>query len=175
VSLRAQTDSGSGNIIEAWSSFTDREFRVERGGDVRADGSFTGGGADYAELLPGIAGLTPGDVLVIGTDGQLFHSTQPAQTNVVGVYSTQPGFVAGARDESADLTDLIPVAVMGVVPVKVSAENGFIQAGDLLSSSSTPGHAMRSGDDPVPGTIIGKALEPWRAGTGVIKMLVMLR
>ena len=40
--------------------------------------------------------------------------------------------------------------------------------------SPTEGHAMRS-DDPRPGTILGKALESLEAGTGVIRVLVMLR
>ena len=175
VGLYALTDSGSGNIIEAWSSFTDREFRVERGGDVRADGSFIGGGADFAELLPGAPGLAPGDVLVIGPDGRLARSTQPYQTNVAGVYSTQPGFIAGAGDESSDLEGQIPLAVMGIVPVKVTAENGPIRPGDLLTTSSMPGYAMRCGADPQVGTVIGKALEPLAEGEGVIKILVVLQ
>ena len=175
VGLYVQTDSGSGNIIEARSGFGDIDFRVARNGNVYAAGTFVNGGADYAELLPGVAGLEPGEVLVIGSDGLLNRSNQPYQTSVVGVYSTQPGFLAGAGDENADLSGQIPLAVMGVVPVKVTAENGPIQLGDLLSSSSTPGHAMRAGVDPEPGTIIGKALEPWEMGSGVIQMLVMLR
>jgi hypothetical protein len=175
VGLYALTDSGSGNIIEAWSSFADREFRVERGGNVRADLSFIGGGADYAELLPGAPGLAPSDVLVIDLDGQLARSTQPFQTSVVGVYSTQPGFIAGAGDESSDLEGQIPLAVMGIVPVKVTAENGPIRPGDLLTTSSMPGHAMRCGADPQVGTVIGKALEPLAEGAGVIKMLVVLQ
>ena len=175
VGLYTLTDSGSGNIIEAWSSFTDREFHVERGGNVRADGSFIGGGADYAELLPGVAGLEPGDVLVIGPDGQLARSTQPYQSTVAGVYSSQPGFVAGAGDESSDLAGQIPLTVMGVVPVKATAENGSIRPGDLLTTSSKAGHAMRCGTNPPVGTIIGKALEPLAEGAGVIKILVVLQ
>jgi hypothetical protein len=176
VGLYAQTDSGSGNIIEAWSGFSDRKFRVERGGDVRADGSFYGGGADYAELLPGAEDLQPGEVLVIGPDGQLERSTQAYQTSVVGVYSTQPGFVAGAGDESDDQDGLLPLAVMGVVPVKVSTENGAINPGDLLTTSSTPGHAMRcEGFENCFGTTLGKALEGFDEDTGVIQMLVVLQ
>jgi len=175
VALYALTDNGSGNIIEAWSSFTDREFSVDRVGNVRADGSYLGGGGDYAELLPGAAGLEPGDVLVIGPDGQLARSTQPFQTSVAGVYSTQPGFIAGAGDESSELKDQIPLAVVGIVPVKVTAENGPIQPGDLLTTSSVPGHAMRCGANPQVGTVIGKALEPLAEGIGVIKILVVLQ
>lgn len=66
------------------------------------------------------------------------------------------------------------VAMTGTVMVKVDAGYGAVRTGDLLTSSPTPGHAMRS-DDHLPGTILGKALEPLDSGTGVIKMLVMLR
>jgi hypothetical protein len=66
------------------------------------------------------------------------------------------------------------LALMGVVPVKATTENGPIKPGDLLVSSSIPGHVMRC-DDPkeCEGAIIGKALEPLDEGIGVIKMLVM--
>jgi hypothetical protein len=175
VGLAVQTDSGTGNIIEARSSFSEVKFRVARDGNVYADGTFIPGGADYAELLSASAGLQPGDVLVIGANGKLTRSTSPAQTSVVGVYSTQPGFLAGANKDGAVSEDQVPLAVMGVVPVKVTAENGPIQPGDLLTTSSVPGHAMRAWTDPLPGTVIGKALEAWESGSGVIQMLVMLR
>ena len=76
----------------------------------------------------------------------------------------------------------IPLAVVGVVPVKASAENGPIRPGDLLTTASTPGHAMRAEPMTVngvtfypSGVIIGKALEGLEKGTGVIRMLVMLQ
>ena len=71
-------------------------------------------------------------------------------------------------------THFVPVSLAGRIPVKVDASYGSIAIGDLLTTSATPGHAMRA-DTPVPGTVIGKALEPLDRGTGVIKVLVMLR
>ena len=38
-------------------------------------------------------------------------------------------------------------AVVGIVPCKVTAENGSIKRGDLLVTSTVPGHAMK-GTDP---------------------------
>jgi len=61
------------------------------------------------------------------------------------------------------------------VPCKASAENGAIRPGDLLVTSSTPGHAMRAGDDPPQGTVVGKALEGLESGSGVIQVLVTLQ
>jgi len=175
VGLKIQNQV-TNNLIEAWHGplFSDREFYVSGAGEVYADGSFHSGGADFAEMLPAVDGLEPGDVLVVGPDGNLTRSTQPCQASVVGVYSTKPGFVGGAGDDT-DLTGKIPLTVIGVVPVKVSAENGPIRPGDLLVASSIPGHAMKAAPNPVVGTVIGKALEGLDEGTGVIQMLVMLQ
>jgi hypothetical protein len=118
--------------------------------------------------------VEPADVLVIRRDGRLARSTAPYQTTVVGVYSTEPGFIGGS-DMDGNAAGEIPLAIMGVVPVKVSAENGTIRPGDLLVASTTPGHAMRAGENPPNGTVIGKALGSLTEGTGVIQMLVMLQ
>ncbi len=66
------------------------------------------------------------------------------------------------------------MAIVGIVPCKVSAENGPIQRGDLLVTSSSPGHAMRAGTSPSPGTVLGKAMQPLDRGTGTILVLVAL-
>jgi hypothetical protein len=58
--------------------------------------------------------------------------------------------------------------------VKADASYGAILAGDLLTSSPTPGHAMVAIEAP-PGTVIGKALEPLESGTGLIRVLVIPR
>ncbi|MEZ4620383.1 MAG: hypothetical protein R2867_33430 [Caldilineaceae bacterium] len=72
------------------------------------------------------------------------------------------------------------MALAGAVPVKVSAENGPIQRGDLLTTADTPGHAMKATPTLVnglpfytPGTIIGKALGELEAGSGTIIVLIM--
>jgi hypothetical protein len=66
--------------------------------------------------------------------------------------------------------------------VKVDASFGAIKPGDLLSSSGTPGYAMKAAPVVVsgveiyrPGTILGKALEPFDKGTGLIKVFVSLK
>ncbi|MCX8062179.1 MAG: hypothetical protein N3D16_06320, partial [Anaerolineales bacterium] len=81
---------------------------------------------------------------------------------------------AGAPDTNEPLSG-IPVAITGIVPCKVSAENGAIHRGDLLVTSSIPGHAMRAGDDPPQGTVLGKALGELITGTGIIYILVVLQ
>ena len=92
---------------------------------------------------------------------------------MVGVFSTQPGYLGGGEFMGQD--GYVPLAVVGVAPVKASAENGPIQPGDLLTSSGMLGHAMRAGENPPTGTVIGKALQALENGTGVIQMLVVLQ
>lgn len=163
-----------GALIEAWDgSPLDRRFRVTNVGNVYADGTYNSPAADLAEMLPASEGLEPGDVLVIGPDGRLERSTSPYATHVAGVHSTSPAFVGGSDEEGAN-PGKVPLAVVGITPVKASAENGPITPGDLLTSSSTPGHAMRA-DRFIGGAIIGKALEGLSEGRGVIRMLVMLQ
>ena len=167
-----------GNPIEAygWTGLfqISRVFYVSSGGGVHAKGSFYPNGADFAEMLPAQKGLEPGDVLVIGEDGNLARSSRPYQESVAGVHATQPGMIGGAHD-GADLKGKIPMAVVGVVPVKVTSENGPIKPGDKLTTSSTPGHAMKADRHAEIGTVIGKALKPLEGERGVIEMLVVLQ
>jgi hypothetical protein len=160
-----QNDPGPGGI---------RQMRLDSAGNLFVRGTVSGGGADFAEMLPAEAGLEPGDVLAIGPDGALVKSSEPCQTAVVGVFSTQPGFLGGAAD-GEELAGKVPLAVVGIVPVKASAENGAIRPGDRLVASATPGHAMRAAAEPAVGSVIGKALSPLPAGTGVVRLLVLVQ
>jgi hypothetical protein len=94
-----------------------------------------------------------------------------------GIYSTRPGMLGADKNGTSRVdTDEVPVAIVGIVPTKVSAMNGKIRVGDLLTTSSTPGYAMRCANRAkCVGAIVGKALEPMVEGKGVIKVLVMLR
>ena len=74
------------------------------------------------------------------------------------------------------LTWLRNGAVVGIVPCKVSAENGPIKVGDLLVTSSTPGYGMKGTNrSKMLGAVVGKALEPMREGKGVVQVLVTLQ
>jgi hypothetical protein len=160
-----QNDPGPGGV---------RQMRLDGSGNLFVRGAVNPGGADFAEMLPSEAGLEPGDVLTIGKDGVLVRSSEPYQSSVAGVYSTRPGMVGGAAD-GEDLAGKVPLAVVGVVPVKASAENGAIRPGDRLAASATPGHAMRAGAEAAVGTVIGKALSALDAGTGMVRMLAVLQ
>jgi hypothetical protein len=157
-------------------------FRVDGSGTVYADGGFQPSGADFAESVTvtgNRAKYHAGDLLVIDSSASrsLALAQQPYSTLVAGIYSTKPGLLGSTRKigEAAPKTE-VPLAVVGIVPCKVSAENGPIAAGDLLVASSTPGHAMRGIDrNRMLGAVVGKALEPLPSGKGVIQVLVTLQ
>ncbi len=104
-------------------------------------------------------------------------SQTPYSTLVAGIYATRPGILASPHGkDDPRLAGEVPMAVIGIVPCKVSAENGPVARGDLLVTSSTPGHAMKGTDRArMLGAIVGKALEPLSSGTGVIRVLVTLQ
>lgn len=142
------------------------------------DRLFVGNGADLAEHMPAAAGVEVGDVVVIDPDHdeRVIKSYQANDTSVAGVISTAPAMLIGATESESDT----PLALAGRVPVKVSAENGAIRRGDLLTTSDTPGHAMRATPIEVngiefyaPGTIIGKAMEELETGTGTVIVLIL--
>lgn len=66
--------------------------------------------------------------------------------------------------------------MVGIVPTKVSAENGPIHRGDLLVTSSTAGYAMKGTDrSRMVGAVVGKAMGSLESEAGVIEVLVSLQ
>jgi hypothetical protein len=170
---------GDEDVILGLGRYHTRVFRVDDQGSVFAAKGFFTGGVDYAESVAVTGervGYTPGDVMAIdekAADG--FSLTHTAySTLVAGVYSTQPGMLASTHPmEPEKFAAEVPLAMFGIVPCKVSAENGAISRGDLLVSAATPGYAMKGTDkNKMLGAIIGKALDPLPQGTGVIRVLL---
>lgn len=112
------------------------------------------------------------------TDRHLALSQHAYATLVAGIYSTKPGMLASPHhiDDPAVQASEVPLAVVGIVPCKVTTENGTIARGDLLVTSSRPGFAMKGTNRKrMLGAVVGKALEPLPKGTGVIQVLVTLQ
>ena len=187
---RFESDSGtavylksdSGDIIQGYNA-GQLVFKVSNEGNVYADGQYLSPAADFAEMLPGEEDMEPGDVLAVGPDGKVVRAGAGGVAAIIGVYSTKPAFIGGASLEGGG-EGLVPVAVVGVVPVKVTAENGPIRPNDLLTLSRTPGYAAKavplfvldSGEGVYAGgTILGRALEGLESGEGVIRVLLQLR
>ncbi|HPC83332.1 MAG TPA: hypothetical protein P5234_08120 [Thermoanaerobaculaceae bacterium] len=167
------SNTGSGDLLKAFSSGGNLRFKVSNAGNGTADGTFTGGGADFAELLPSRQPLEPGEVVAVAADGTLVRTTQPYQASLLGVVSTRPGFVG---DFYRDVPEegKVALAVVGIVPVRVCDEGGPIRPGDPLTSSSRPGVAMRA-TRWVPGAVLGKALGKLDGGEGTVETFVLLR
>jgi hypothetical protein len=175
--------NASGGNLYLGMTNTVHKFRVDTNGVAYADGGFVASGADFAESVA-VRGhrseYEPGDVLEIdeSADRHLTRSHHAYATLVAGIYSTKPGVLATPHtidDPSAKSTE-IPLAVVGIVPCKVSAENGAVARGDLLVTSSTPGYAMKGTDrSRLVGAVVGKALQPLAAGTGTIEVLITLQ
>jgi hypothetical protein len=176
----------TGNIIigrSHASGVNTNEFRVDGTGKGFFNGGTQTGGADFAESVA-VRGershYEPGNVLVVdrAAGRRLMLSQRAYSTRVAGIYSTKPGVLATTHsiDESDALAEEIPLAIVGIVPCKVTAENGPITPGDLLVTSSTLGHAMKGTNRTrMLGAVVGKALEPLREGKGVIQVLVTLQ
>jgi hypothetical protein len=136
-------------------------------------------GSDCAEDfdVSTMSEVDPGTVMVLDEDGALRPGEQGYDKKVAGVISGageyQPGLILG-RSESPHRR--LPLALVGRVYCKVDAGYGPVEIGDLLTTSPTPGHAMRAGD-PVRafGAVIGKALRGLNEGQGLIPILVALQ
>jgi hypothetical protein len=68
------------------------------------------------------------------------------------------------------------VALSGRVYVLADAGTGPIKPGDLLTTSDTPGHAMKVADQSkAQGAILGKAMSGLKEGRGLVLVLVTLQ
>jgi len=144
------------------------------------------GGSDLAE--PGHvsdAGLgadatQPGMVVSIdpANPGKLILATEAYDRKVAGVISgaggVQPGMIMKQEGHPVGEGEH-PIAMAGKVYVWCDADtNGAIQPGDLLTTSATPGHAMRADRkrDFPRGCVIGKAMTELKQGKELVLMLV---
>jgi hypothetical protein len=140
------------------------------------------GGADLAEpfnISSGGSEVSEGAVVVIDEQnpGRLKMSDSPYDTRVAGVVSGANGINPGIQMHQQGLIEGGKnVALTGRVYVQADASNGAIRPGDLLTTSTTPGHAMRVSDHArAAGAILGKAMTGLSAGKGMVLVLVTLQ
>lgn len=137
------------------------------------------GGADLAEPFD-VADdqVAKGCVMVIDPEnpGRLKVSEQPYDRRVAGVVSGAGGVHPGISLHHEGVLDGSQnIALSGRVYVLADATNGQIQPGDLLTTSATPGHAMRAADaTKAQGAILGKAMTGLKEGRGLVLVLVSL-
>jgi hypothetical protein len=173
---------GTAGDLAIFQTASANKIRFSRTGRGYFNGGTQLGGADLAEAFEvegGVKGYEPGDVLTISetNDRTVKKSDEPYSTRVVGVYATKPGVLLTERDINANLDDMVPLGIVGVIPTKVSAENGAIRRGDLLVTARASGHAMAADPRRLQfGMVLGKALEAFPGpGTGTIRVLVNVK
>jgi hypothetical protein len=159
-------------------------FKLDVAGDAHVSGTLSGGNIqakyqDFAEWVPASEIMTAGTVVVIDRSrpSGVTPSKEEYDSSVAGVVSAQPGIILGEGS-----SDKAQIASVGRVKVKVDARRYPIGIGDLLVTSEVRGMAMASQPIDIggvkvhrPGTLIGKALEPLRDGTGEIMVLLSLQ
>jgi len=167
---------------------TSPQAKLDVNGDLRVNVVRITGGADLAEPAHvsdaglGADAIQPGMVVSIDpTDpGKLILATEAYDRKVAGVISgaggVQPGMIMKQEGHSIGEGEH-PIAMAGRVYVWCDAEaNGAIQPGDRLTTSPTPGHAMKATDEGrTPGAVIGKAMTPLAEGRGLVLVLVSLQ
>jgi hypothetical protein len=140
------------------------------------------GGADLAEpfkITSGNIEVPQGAVVVIDelNPGHLKLSDKPYDTRVAGVVSGANGINPGIQmQQQGILEGGKNVALTGRVYVQADVSNGTIKPGDLLTTSRTPGYAMKVTDHArAQGAILGKAMTGLSERKGMVLVLVTLQ
>ncbi len=177
-------DAGAIKLYDA----TGNDVVIELDGSLSGDGRIytqelqITGGSDISELfdIHNNDDIQPGMVLSINPDypGTLKMSEKVYDRQVAGIVSgangIQTGLIMSERGSIADGKHL--VALAGRVYCLVDASNGTVKPGDLLTTSSTPGYAMKvKNHKKARGAIIGKAMTSLKDGRGLVLVLVSLQ
>jgi hypothetical protein len=120
--------------------------------------------ADLAEMYTSDAEYEPGTVVVFGGSQEVTISKTDSSRRVAGVVSTNPAHVMNSGLQG-DHT--IAVALTGRVPTSVV---GAVAKGDMMVATGD-GQA-RAEDNPILGSVIGKALEDFNGTEGMIEIVV---
>lgn len=179
------------DIVGAGTDNTNRKVKVYAEGGTTFTGEVTApvvnilGGSDVAEpydVAPsqGVR-ATPGMVVCIDPShvGRMTVADSAYSPMVAGIISGANGVAPGItlRQKGTIADGALPVATMGRVWALCDADaNGAIAPGDMLTSSDTPGHAMRATDTARrDGAVIGKAMSSLKSGKGFVLVLVSLK
>jgi hypothetical protein len=183
-------ENGGGNdIIQAWDysdgSATVKRFWVDANGVTNVHTLRIHGGADLSERFDvatsSDVAVEPGTVVTIDPEGsgRLLVSGAPYSTRVAGIIAGAGGIEPGMlkhQEGVAETEGQHPVALTGRVYAKADTSNGPIRPGDLLTTSSRSGHAMRATDTQrANGAILGKAMTRLDEETGLVLVLIGLQ
>lgn len=189
VQILAAEVSGQGAQIAlaradaAQTIILDAEYGASGKGRVTCDELQLTGGSDLSENFEVNSSpekIQPGMVVCIDPkdEGRLILSAKAYEKTVAGIISgagnINPGILMSQKGSGAD--GKYPVALTGRVYCYCDASSGAIEPGDLLTTSGTPGHAMKAADhQKAQGAIIGKAMSSLKEGRGLVLVLVSLQ
>ena len=153
----------------AYMHFYCSSITIEGGSDLAEPFNITGGNEEAPE----------GAVVVIDEEnpGHLRMSDQSYDTHVAGVVSGAKGINPGIQMQQQGLLEGGKnVALTGRVYVRADTSNGIIKPGDLLTTSSNHGYAMKVTDHArAAGAILGKAMTGLKEDKGMVLVLVTLQ
>ncbi len=109
---------------------------------------------------------------VVGVVDQRFVVDEENGESVVLPDTAVPQLDAGNAIQPGEYVSVVTLGAFKLI--KIDADFGAIQPGDLLTPSPNAGYAMRAGEA-APGTIIGKALDGLETGQGVIAVYVTMQ
>lgn len=171
---------------------SDAVFRVTAGGDVSADGAFTGGGADYAEWFSTAdADLKFGEAVCVDITrpNSVKRCTRSGDPDIIGLVSSraQAAFIGNKFSGAEDIPipGTVLVGLIGqlsgdivVSPMSGSSDSkgssqfgreGIIRPGDPLAAGVIPGTLRKA----LPGeSTVGVALEGLDSGRAMKKVLI---
>jgi F0F1-type ATP synthase membrane subunit c/vacuolar-type H+-ATPase subunit K len=129
-------------------------------------GQVSSGIATYVQIND--TNIKEGDLIRLTPNGYK-KTTNAYDSSVFGVVTDNPS----VSFENTSLTNAKPVISSGKVYVNVTAHNGPIKKGDVLTSSSVAGYAQKATDN---GYVIGTAAEDFNASNNKAtgKILVIL-
>lgn len=174
--------SGGQTKIEVSTQYTERLCHNGVDGSSTQNvllGDCSSNGADLAEYYGSTdKSIEAGDIVIakngavmVGKDSKAYveKSNRTYDSRVIGIVSTNP-YDSFGKNFSAD-EYIIPVALSGRVPLKISKNSPAIKAGDLITSSEEKGLGMKAQKA---GQIIGKALENWTPDSNKNTILVFV-
>lgn len=175
--------NATGLVIKCFGENFTEAFKVSAKGRATTAVLEITGGSDLSEqfdISTHSGELQPGMVVSIDPEhpGELALSCRSYDRRVAGIISGAGGINTGMlMGQSGSLADgKYPIALTGRVYCWADASNGPIQPGDLLTTSDTPGHAMKVTDHAqAQGAIIGKAMTRLEQGKGLVLVLVTLQ
>jgi hypothetical protein len=154
--------------------------RLDVRGTTRTSVLTITGGSDLAEpFLMNGDDAQRGSVMVIDGEhpGRLKISNRAYDQHVAGIVSGANGINPGiSLQQEGVLEGGQNVALSGRVYVLADATHSGIKPGDLLTTSDTPGHAMKAVNHvKAQGAILGKAMSSLSSGKGMVLVLVTLQ